>query len=119
VTITTSKTKRKVSEKSESNILLNDANNNTIAILIKLLATNIVASNRLGVLNNLATSILFLNVFESESNCDCVNEKKATSAPDINAEHINNTNNATTLISALLLNTAKEIVLKKLGSNAI
>lgn len=63
----------------------------TIPTLTKLLATRMVASNLLGLSNNLIACFLILNSeLANSSNCALEREKNATSAPDINAEQINN-----------------------------
>ncbi len=68
-----------------------NANSNTMAIFIKLLATRIVARSFFGRSSNDAIicmpeefSSIPLSIF------DFVNEKSATSAPEIRAEHANN-----------------------------
>ena len=62
----------------------------TIAILIKLLETRIVANNFFGRSSNFA---IISNFLEPVSSCvsrsDRVSENSATSAPDIKAEHNN------------------------------
>ena len=65
----------------------------TIAILMKLLATKIVARSRLGLLNNLITrSNDKSNTFSSFSSKDLIcKEKKETSVPEISAEQIKRT----------------------------
>ncbi len=72
-------------------VLLNEANNSTIAIFMKLFATKIVANNRFGFFNNDITLLIdCVNSASSVSSNDFIcREKKATSAPDINAELIN------------------------------
>ena len=56
-------------------------------ILIKLLATRIVANSFLGRSNNFEITLNFFELlFNPVSISDFVNEKKATSAPEINAE---------------------------------
>ena len=97
-------------EKPLKNILLKDANKRTIAMFMKLLATNIVANNRLGLDSNLATNFLFVKDFLSAFNWDCVNEKKETSEPEIKAEKSNNTINDSMLINELVLKKKIEIL---------
>jgi|TARA_A100001011_G_C14041331_1_gene727920 hypothetical protein len=66
-----------------------EANNITIAILIKLFDINIVASNLLGL--SKSKSILDINL--SPFSCgmfDLSKEKKATSEPDVKADKIKN-----------------------------
>ena len=70
-----------------------DANNNTIAIFIKLLATKIVANNFLGFDNSFFTIFKLLDSSLSEDSSSksvAFNEKKDISAPEIKAEQINN-----------------------------
>ena len=57
-----------------------------------------VANNLFGLSSNWAT-IFWLLELDSAASCTVVfdKEKKATSAPEINAENINNINNETTL----------------------
>jgi hypothetical protein len=65
------------------------ANSKTIAILMKLLTTKIVASNRLGFRKSRtmrSTCFNFLSL--ALSSADVVKEKKATSAPEISPEAI-------------------------------
>ena len=65
-----------------------DANNKTIAILIKLLATNMVASNFFGRSKSDAIIAMAGDLFSKPSfTLDLVRENKPTSAPEINAEH--------------------------------
>lgn len=89
-------------------------------IFIKLLATNIVASNFFGRSNNLETiskgfefssSPLSISVLESENN--------ATSTPDIRAEQINNTNNNVKPSTAEILIADSNNKLSGSGSNYI
>ena len=64
-----------------------EANRSTTAILIKLLATRMVANNLLGFCNSFSILLIFLGYFSlCSSISEGVNEKKATSAPDINAD---------------------------------
>ena len=70
-----------------------DANNSTIAIFIKLFATKIVANSFLGFDNNFLTIAKFpVRCLSDDSSTKSVafNEKKEISAPEINAEQINN-----------------------------
>jgi hypothetical protein len=65
-------------------------NSSTIAILMKLFTTKIVANKRLGFLNKLKTLCIDGSIevsSESSKDFNC-SEKKATSDPDINAENI-------------------------------
>jgi hypothetical protein len=69
-------------------VLLRIEKSKTIAMLMKLLATKIVANKRLGFFNNLitlVTSILFSVSLDSSKDLSC-KEKKATSAPETRAE---------------------------------
>ncbi|MEY2998106.1 MAG: hypothetical protein RIQ82_1487, partial [Bacteroidota bacterium] len=63
----------------------------TIAILIKLLAIKIVASNRFGVSKSWATVFICLERLDSSSGLRsaAVSEKNAISAPEIRAEQNN------------------------------
>lgn len=64
-----------------------NANRITIAILIKLFATRIVASNFFGFSSKSETIRIGLEPFsEASSRSDLERENKATSAPEINAE---------------------------------
>ena len=73
-------------------VSLIDANNNTTAILIKLLATNIVANNFLGRSKSFAIINMGAEFCSKPSLIsDLVKENKATSAPDINAEQTRRT----------------------------
>tara|TARA_B100001063_G_C16769430_1_gene560663 strand:+ start:1850 stop:2176 length:327 start_codon:yes stop_codon:yes gene_type:complete len=66
-----------------------EANNITIAILMKLFDINIVASNLLGL--SISESILDINLSPFSSGIfDLSKEKKATSEPDVKADKINN-----------------------------
>lgn len=65
-------------------------------MFIKLLATNIVANNFLGLPSNFEIiSIDFEYFSEVVSKSFCVKENKATSAPDTSAEQHNKRNNKT------------------------
>ena len=80
---------------------LNDANNNTIAMLIKLLATRMVANNLLGFSSKLRTMSSRLEGSFSEEGSlmsDADSENRATSEPDIKAEQISRTKNKTMLV---------------------
>lgn len=80
---------------------LNDANNNTIAMFIKLLATRMVANNLLGFSSKFRTISNFFegSLSEDESlRSETDNENKATSDPDINAEHISKTKSKIILV---------------------
>ena len=60
---------------------------------MKLLATRMMANNRLGRSSNLRMSVILLSPSASASlSWAVVNEKKATSAPDIRAEAVINPN---------------------------
>ncbi len=104
----------------EKKKLLKTENTRTIAILIKLLATNIVAKRRFGLLSKVITrcnlgSLLFSLSSSIALSCK---EKKATSAPDINAEHINKKITTIPCIQ-IKLATNKDIVSKGSGSNQL
>ena len=65
---------------------LKEANNRTIAILIKLFATNIIANRRLGRSKRDRINEMFFNSSSSASLRTALFKEKATSAPEINAE---------------------------------
>ena len=66
-----------------------EANNITMAILMKLFDINIVASNLLGL--SRSESILDINLLSFSSGIfDLSNEKNATSEPDVRADKIRN-----------------------------
>ena len=66
-----------------------EANNITMAILMKLFDINIVASNLLGL--SRSESILDINLLSFSSGIsDLSKEKKATSEPDVRADKIRN-----------------------------
>ena len=69
----------------------------TIAILIKLLATRIVANSFFGFSNNNLTRWRFLLSFSSSKSVG-VNENKATSAPEMSAEQANKTRTNTPVV---------------------
>jgi len=67
---------------------LSEAKSKTIPIFIKLLATKIVANNFFGRCSRaIIVSSAFEGVFSSGSKSDLLNENRATSAPEIRAEH--------------------------------
>ena len=74
--------------------LLRIVNKRTIAILIKLLATKIVAKRRFGSLNkDITREVPVVMSSSSRSSKDFSwREKKATSEAEINAEHVSNKN---------------------------
>lgn len=75
----------------ENSLLDIDANNKTVAMLMKLFATSIAANSLFGFLRSKNTSRCFLILdFDNSSNSEDDNEKKATSAPEIMAEKNNN-----------------------------
>lgn len=79
-------------------ILPRNAKRITMAILIKLLATKIVANSFLGFSSSLVIMDSALEFWwSSGSISERVNEKSATSAPEINAEQNSNTNSRITL----------------------
>ena len=84
---------------SLNNVSDNEANNNTIKILIKLFVINIVASSFLGFSSKVTTIFSFFPLSESSSKSVCDKEKKATSAPETSAELINKKNRPTRLIA--------------------
>ena len=89
----------------------------TIAIFIKLLATNIVANSFLGLDNRFFTIIkLPGDSFSEDSSSKSVgvNEKNAISAPEIKAEQTNKINKTRTLRMCPL---SKEIAKNKLGGS--
>lgn len=70
-----------------------DENTKTMAILIKLLTTKMVANKRLGFSKSLMIAAVVGSLLFSEDSSDSKSlgfkEKKATSAPDIKADIIN------------------------------
>ena len=67
---------------------LSEAKSKTIPIFIKLLATKMVANNFFGRRSRaLIISSAFEGVFSCGSKSDLLNEKRATSTPEIRAEH--------------------------------
>jgi hypothetical protein len=95
-----------------------NANNKTIAILIKLLATRIVANNFLGRSNSFAIICIVTDLFSIPSSIlDFVRENKATSAPEIKAEHTSKTKRKRILVinDVLLTNTLES---KTVGSGS-
>ena len=77
-----------------------------MAILIKLLATNMVAKSFLGRSNKEAIISIAEDLFSIPSSIlDLVNEKSATSAPEINAEHASSIKSNTTLVMNDVLET--------------
>ena len=89
----------------------------TIAIFIKLLATNIVANSFLGLSNKFFTILKLPDDSFSDgssSKSEDVKEKNAISAPDIKAEQTNKINKTRTLIKCPLSNTFAKI---KLGGS--
>ena len=95
-----------------------NANNKTMAIFIKLLATNIVASNFLGRSNNLAIIPILTDLASKPSSkLDLVKENKATSAPEIKAEQNNRTMSKTTLVNNEVLETNR-FINKTVGSGS-
>ena len=85
-----------------------NANSNTMAIFIKLLATRIVANSFFGRSNKLAIICMFTDLFSRPSSIlDLVNEKSATSAPEINAEQANNITSRIILVIKDVLVTIK------------
>ena len=98
------------------------AKRSTIAILIVLFATNMVASSFLGFCNSLMTilSLVFsrsdISVF-SRSVGD--NEKKATSAPLISAEHASSSMSTIILRSIVLSKASSMIKGSGSGSNRL
>jgi hypothetical protein len=93
----------------KSNNLPKEANNNTIEILIKLLETSNVANNLLGLLLNKAIIFRFL-ILELDIFFKSVleREKKATSDPEISAEHIKRI-----IINNILIKSGYKSIIKK------
>ena len=70
---------------------LKEANNNTMAILIKLFATKMIASNRLGFAkSDRINESCFAFWFSASLRVALLREKKATSAPEMSAEEVIN-----------------------------
>ncbi len=94
------------------------ANNKTTAMLIKLLATRIVANSFFGRSNNFIIISIVADLCSiPSSKLDFVKEKKATSAPDIKAEQNNKTISNTTLVINEVLVTNK-FEIKTVGSGS-
>ena len=95
---------------------LREANNMTMAMFIKLLATNMDANSFFGCFNS---SIIISKDFDllsfASSKSFCVSEKSATSAPDISAEQIKSTNNP--IVPAINVLSKKGVKLEGSGSN--
>ena len=95
-----------------------EANNKTIAIFIKLLATNIVANNFFGRSKSDAIISMAGDLFSKPSSkLDLVSENKATSAPEINAEHNSKTTSTIILVIKEVLIIKKEEI-KTVGSGS-
>ena len=105
MTTTTSKINFKLSflipPKNKS---LSPANNNTMAILIRLLATRIVANSFLGFRSSFWTNCIFFesSLPLSSSKSEIESEKKAISAPEIKAEQNNKTKTKTILVISVV-----------------
>ena len=79
-----------------------------MAMLIKLLATKIVANNFFGRSSKEATIPIAADFFSMPSSIFAfVSENKATSAPEIKAEHTSSTKSNTTLVINDVLETNK------------
>ncbi len=94
------------------------ANNKTTAILIKLLATKIVANNFFGRSKSLAMIIRGTDLLSIPSlMLDLVKENRATSAPEINAEQMSKTISKTILVinEVLVIN---KFEIKTVGSGS-
>ena len=84
------------------------ANNKTTAILIKLLATRIVANNFFGRSKSLAMISIVTDLPSTPSSIlDLVKENNATSAPEINPEQMSKTISKTILVTNEVLVTNK------------
>jgi hypothetical protein len=94
------------------------ANNKTMAILIKLLAINIVANSFFGRSKSEAIIVIGIDLFSRPSSIlDLVRENKATSAPEIKAEQISNRiSNNTLVINETLVTNRCDI--KTVGSGS-
>lgn len=103
---------------SLNNVSPKKANSNTIAIFMKLLATKIVARSFFGRSNKLdMVSIAADFSLTPLSISDFVNEKKATSAPEIKAEQASRTkSNTAPVINDVLVTNKVEI--KTVGSGS-
>ena len=95
---------------------LSEANKSTIAILIRLFATRIVANSFLGFTNKLRMIFIFLDPVLSSlvSRSGAVSEKNAFSAPEIMAEQPNKTTSTTILVMFVVV--IREIKSKLGGS---
>jgi hypothetical protein len=94
------------------------ANNKTTAILIKLLATRIVANNFFGRSKSLAMISIVTDLPSTPSSIlDLVKENNATSAPEINPEQMSKTISKTILVTNEVLVTNK-FEIKTVGSGS-
>lgn len=115
VTKTTSTKNFTPSESSLKNTSPREANINTIKILIKLLVIKMVANSFFGFSRSSTTLFFCFDVVESSLNWVGEIEKKATSAPETNAEDINKDNNTKQfiIVNKSMFDIAKN---KELGS---
>ena len=106
----TSRTKfNQFGKKTKSNNWPKEAKRRTIEIFIKLLETSNVASNLLGLLLKRAMSFKFLTLeLDIFFKSDLEREKKATSDPEIRAEHIKRT-----IINNILIKSGYKSINKK------
>ena len=94
------------------------AKSKTIAIFIELLATSIVASSFFGLSRSFAIICIEGDLFSKPSSISAlVREKKATSVPEIKAEHPSNTISKTILVISEVLVTNK-FEIKTVGSGS-
>ena len=101
---------------SLNRISLSEANNMTMAMFMKLLATSIEANNFFGCFNSsIMISKDFDVLFFASSKSFWVSEKRATSAPDISAEQIKSTSNPIAPVINVL--SKRGVKLKGSGSN--
>lgn len=87
-----------------------ESKSNTMAMFTKLFETRIVANSFFGLVNNRWTipSFFAMDFFGFVSKSEEVNEKKATSAPEMRAEQASKTTNSTLLVIWEKSKTAKK-----------
>jgi hypothetical protein len=97
---------------------LKEANNNTMAMLIKLLATNMIANNRFGFAKSDRINERCFAFWASASlKVALLREKKATSAPEMSAEDVINPNRSTPFSHTKDISNEKRL-LNKAGSGS-
>lgn len=97
---------------------LKEANNNTIAILIKLFATKMIASNRFGFAkSDRINESCFAFWFSASLRVALLREKKATSAPEMSAEEVINPSRSSPFSQTKEISIEKKL-LNKAGSGS-